>query len=339
MDDRFWNRTEPPAPFFYLGRFPIHVTGLIILAHVVAIVIHALTGNQLQLQLLFDPARVFESGKIWLYITHPFSEFPTINWALGLWFFWYYGSKVEEVLGRRNFGRLFFAWIVGPAVIMSLIYWAGRLSSYEDRVMGFAPLLWTDSFLGKETSFTAIFTFLVFVRMFPNAPFIVFGFPVKWLGLIGALLQILQYVMFRAWWHVGIFFAFLFITRALLGRLAMLPDLNLWNELTWGNKVVDFPRQPKEPSRERARSVERDTAKRPAAQAKSQAGAGALPYQAKLKYVSPAVVPNSDMATVDDILEKISREGVGSLTASERAILESASQKLAQRDHKDGRPK
>lgn len=335
MDDS-WNRSSP-APYFYLGRFPIHMTGLIILAHVAAMLVHAFTANAFQPRLGFMAGPTFEEGQIWGFVTHALRDTPSLGWAIGLWVFYYYGSKVEENVGRLNFGLLFLGWIAGPPIFLSLVYGVGRLAESSlgwGRDLGL--LSWQNTQPGLCFSFTAMFTFLAFVRMFPNSSLFFLGFPAKWAGLVLVFLQVIMFVMMRSWLNLGIFLACMAITKMVLARLVWLPEMNLWEELNGGGKVLEFPRQPSKPSSSghvKMQRASRDTEKRSASPPVKNASS--LPYQAKLKYESAAATTTSDMATVDEILEKISKEGVASLTPSERLILQSASQKLVQRDHKD----
>ena len=105
-------------PLFTLGKFPIHVTGLIVLLQIVGMLAVVVSQGKLLPWVDFIPKTILE-GHVWRFATYAFFEIPTIWFVIGCVFFFRFGSQVEHSIGRKSFVLLCVSLLLaGPAIIM-----------------------------------------------------------------------------------------------------------------------------------------------------------------------------------------------------------------------------
>jgi membrane associated rhomboid family serine protease len=120
------------------------------------------------------------AGELWRLVTWPIATNPSI-WALiSLAFFWIFGHRIEEMVGRTRFTRLVAILIVMPAIVVTVLG-ISRGGSVGIGLLGTAMLC-------------------IFAADQPNAPFF-FGIPAWVIAVIFVAIDVLQYVGNR-WWGV-----------------------------------------------------------------------------------------------------------------------------------------
>ena len=179
MTGRFQLNFPEPRPrdgWFKLGGFDVTTTALLVGLGVLSMFAYAVSPSALN-NLVFLPDLVLE-GEVWRLITWPIATDPTI-WALiSLVFFWIFGHRVEEMVGRGRFTRLILILVVFPTVVVTVLQISGALA------------------VGIGLLGTAMLC--IFAADQPNAPFF-FGIPAWVIAIIFVALDVLQYVGLRAW--------------------------------------------------------------------------------------------------------------------------------------------
>jgi len=264
--------------------------------------------------LAFDTRLAF-SGQVWRFVTYMFLHSTSSIWhiVLNMFMLWMFGPRIEEVWGQRTFLIYYFVCGIGGA----LTYGAFALVGLQ-----------ADAYMVGASG--AIFGLLLaFGVTYPDAVILIFfiiPMRAKYAVMIFGLIELVSVPRAGNVAHLahlgGMLFGYLFLLWATGGRVGRIPrvprlgggsrpraagydrsargggGLGTWIR-SWRTrmriKVVDG---------QRSRS---STVKTPAG------GNGGLSRE--------------DREQVDRILEKISREGLQSLTAEEQEVLRRASRK------------
>lgn len=179
MTGRFQLNFPEPRPrdgWFKLGGFDVTTTALLVGLGVISMFAYAVSPDAL-LNLVFFPELVRE-GEIWRLVTWPIATEPSIWAVISLVFFWIFGHRIEEMIGRVRFTRLVLILIVFPAVVVTVLLISGA-AAVGIGLLGTAMLC-------------------IFAADQPNAPFF-FGIPAWLIAVIFVALDVLQYVGLRAW--------------------------------------------------------------------------------------------------------------------------------------------
>lgn len=181
MTGRFQLNFPEPRPrdgWFKLGGFDVTTTALLVGLGVLSMFAYAISPSSLS-NLGFVPELV-RDGELWRLLTWPIATDPSI-WALiSLAFFWIFGHRIEEMIGRTRFTRLVMILIVFPAIVVTVLG-ISRGGAVGIGLLGTAMLV-------------------IFAADQPNAPFF-FGIPAWVIAVIFVALDVLQYVGNR-WWGV-----------------------------------------------------------------------------------------------------------------------------------------
>jgi len=176
---RFQLNFPEPRPrdgWFKLGGFDVTTTALLVGLGIISMFAYAISPGAL-FNLVFIPELV-RQGELWRLVTWPIATDPTI-WALiSLVFFWIFGHRIEEMIGRTRFTRLVLMLVVFPAVVVTVLQISGA-AAVGIGLLGTAMLC-------------------IFAADQPNAPFF-FGIPAWVIAVIFVALDVLQYVGMRAW--------------------------------------------------------------------------------------------------------------------------------------------
>ena len=179
MTGRFQLNFPEPRPrdgWFKLGGFDVTTTALLVGLGVLSMFAYAISPDAL-FKLAFIPEFV-RDGEFWRLITWPIATDPSI-WALiSLAFFWIFGHRIEEMVGRARFTRLAVILIVFPAIVVTVLGISGG-GAVGIGLLGTAMLC-------------------IFAADQPNAPFF-FGIPAWVIAVIFVALDVLQYVGNRTW--------------------------------------------------------------------------------------------------------------------------------------------
>jgi membrane associated rhomboid family serine protease len=171
---RFQLNFPEPRPrdgWFKLGGFDVTTTALLVGLGVLSMFAYAVSPSALG-NLVFFPAEV-RAGELWRLVTWPVATDPSIWAAISLVFFWIFGHRVEEMVGRIRYTRLVLILIVFPATVVTVLTFSGA-AAVGIGLLGTAMLC-------------------IFAADQPNAPFF-FGIPAWLIAVIFVALDVLQYL-------------------------------------------------------------------------------------------------------------------------------------------------
>ena len=265
-------------PVAWMGRYPIHVTTLLVMVHVACMILGcfllAFGGGSFLGVLAFDSAQVISNLHFWQIATYAFVHSPSgIIWfAIEMYMLFAFGREVERFIGRRAFVALYLLLLLVPTMLLTI--WG----------------LWQRTGLaGSATIHFGIF--IAFAAIYPNVELFL-RVLAKWVALIFVAAYSLQLLAYHGWselvvlWiSVGLAYGFV----QLRGAGPELAWLTGWTG-RWRSKralrVVPSPE------------------------------------------VRRVVEPENIYESIDPVLDKISKSGIGSLTASERRALDRARNRL-----------
>jgi membrane associated rhomboid family serine protease len=265
-------------PVGWVGRYPIYVTTLILIAHVACMIAGCLliafgAGSFLEL-LTFDSAQVLYGGRLWQIVTYAFVHSPNalIWFAIEMYMLFAFGREVERFIGRRAFIGLYLLLLLTPPILLSI--WG----------------IWQRAGLaGSATIHFGIF--IAFAAIYPNVELFL-RVLAKWVALILTAAYSLQLLAYHVWSELAVLWISVGLAYAFVQLRGAGPEaiwLREW-QARWRSKrsLSVVPRPP-------ARRV---------------------------------VEPENIYESIDPVLDKISKSGIGSLTASERRALDRARDRL-----------
>ena len=177
-------------PVAWMGRYPIHVTTLLVMIHVVCMIIGCLliavgAGSFLGV-LTFDSAQVLQGGRVWQIATYALVHSPSalIWFAIEMYMLFAFGREVERFIGRRAFIALYLLLLLVPPLFLTV--WG----------------LWQRTGLaGSATIHFAIF--IAFAAIYPNVELFL-RIMAKWVALIFVAAYSLQLLAYHGWSELAV---------------------------------------------------------------------------------------------------------------------------------------
>lgn len=309
----------PPAVFLLL------VVNLAV--YVLQLVTRGLGGvDPLVAWFSFVPGLAINKLQVWRFVTYMFLHGPLFHLLFNMLGLWLFGSRLEQYWGTRTFMRYYFVCGIGGA----LLYGVFSLSGIE----AFFPMLGASGaiygiLLAFGIAFPAAIIFVFFIPMPARVAVIIFfglsvmqGFGGRGPGDNVAHLA-----------HLGGMVAgFIFMWIYTGGRPSQVPRLPRRGGARGGYRSVNGPSDPHRRSAGQGGLM-------------AQLYRGFVRWRTRLRLKLVDGKPgdsgrgdrgngrprrsdgNPDLQRVDEILEKISREGLKSLTPEEQEILRRASKK------------
>lgn len=265
-------------PVTWVGRYPIHVTTLLVAIHVACMVIAcfllALGGGAALNLLQFDSAAVLHGGAVWQVFTYAFVHSPSslIWFAIEMYMLFVFGREVERFIGRRAYIALYLLLLLAPSFLLTVWGLGQRAGMAGSLALHFG-------------------IFIAFATIYPNVEMFL-RIMAKWVALILIGAYTLQLLAYHVWSEMAVLWlsiaaAFLFI------QLRGVESEFVW----WNNLKAIWQPKPKfhvVPPTSAGRTAE----------------------------------PENVIESIDPLLDKISKLGLGSLTASERRALDRARARL-----------
>ena len=293
-------------PLFWVRGRPVHVTTLIVVTHILTMIgcclIRGLGNLEPMTSLGFDSSAVL-GGQIWRVFTYAFVHFPSLWFAVNMFFLFFFGREVERYFGRKVFASLYVGLLfTAPVVLLCMHFFMA-----PTRV----PLMLVDS------SVVDFGVFLVFVTIYPSVQFF-FGIAAVWLAAASLAIYTLAFFAYHQWSELTALWstaatAFLGTRYASMGSEAF-AFFNLRQHL---------------PPREAPRGVKPRLQPRRAVDTPAHAGK----VVGSLGSLPGSVDRGEDVhESIDPLLDKISKHGLASLTNSERAALERARVSLLRKE-------
>lgn len=263
-------------PVTWVGRYPVHVTTLLVALHSLAAVIACFLtfgGGGILNALMFDSALVL-NGWVWQIATYAFVHPPSgLLWfAIEMYMLFMFGREVERFIGRRAFITLYLLLLLTPTLLLTLWGLGERTGIAGSSAVHFG-------------------IFVAFATIYPRVEMFL-RIMAKWVAVVLGAILTLQLFASRAWPELAVLWlsvggAFAFIRLRGIG-----PELEWWTNLR-----ERFQPKPK------FQVVPRESPRR-------------------------VVEPENVYESIDPLLEKISKSGINSLTASERRALDRARTQL-----------
>ena len=304
-----WERSSfnpGQRPLFYIGMMPVYITTMIILVHIALLIVAAIggSGGSTWSPFTFQANEVVEQGKLWKLVTYAFYSPAELIFsvAIGLVFFYLFGIHVEKYLGSKDYLKLYGVLLIVPPVVFSILYLLlGRQHLF--------PLY------SSRTIYLSIF--LAFAFIFPNAQML-FGFLAKWMAAFVVAVYTLQLIAFRDGLDLFVMWFRIILTYVTLRRLGLSARFPAFED-----GLLNL--LPKRKSKGYWSSKRKLKVVKGGKKKKSI-------YKSKLAPMVSMPRTKAPVASVDHLLEKISKTGIGSLTEAERKELESASSELSDND-------
>ncbi|SDT85709.1 Membrane associated serine protease, rhomboid family [Verrucomicrobium sp. GAS474] len=176
-----------------------------------------------------------------------------------------------------------------------LVLYAGLTIVPALLLCGVAFLTHTPNFYAGATNINLAF-FMAFALIFPEAPMFFFGIPAKWMAIAWTAVLTLIYIAAHEWTYLMVMWVSIGVAFAVL----RFPFLGEWLQ------ALKERQEEARLARQRAKAAALQAEKKAAEEVRHQ--------------------------SIDQILEKISKTGMQSLTRDERAVLEEARKELLRRD-------
>jgi hypothetical protein len=273
--------------WFRLGSLEVTTSVLVVVLSIVSVVEWAFEGNAgvVQSELSLTPDDVV-TGRIWQLLTWPLA-YPYgvgLFGILAIAFFWYFGTQIESLLGKKKM-----AWFLGMVTVGLGLIWVLLVE-----LTGISNGVLSGAFQLNGINQLELMVLLVFIAEYPQIRFF-FNIPGWVIGVVIIAIYVLGYVGNRQW---------LYLINFLLGLLLTALVARAWGLMSeWGRiPRLRFRRSPRS-RRQRKRSSSGPTVVQG-------------PWQ-------PAETPpvSRDQAALDALLDKISAGGMDSLTDGEREQL------------------
>jgi hypothetical protein len=273
--------------WFRLGSIEVTTSVLVIVLSIASVIEWAFEGNSgaVQSELSLTPDDVV-TGRIWQLLTWPLA-YPYgvgLFGILAIAFFWYFGTQIESLLGKKKM-----AWFLGMITVGLGLIWVLLVE-----LTGISNGVLSGAFQLNGINQLELMVLLVFIAEYPQIRFF-FNIPGWVIGVVIIAIYVLGYVGNRQW---------LYLINFLLGLLLTALVARAWGLMSeWGRiPQVRLRRNPR-PQRQRKRSSSGPTVVQG-------------PWQ-------PAETPpvSRDQAALDALLDKISASGMDSLSDGEREQL------------------
>lgn len=267
MSGFFAARNSSGDPWFRVGRVEFGTVMLVTAVVIVSWLAYALCPAFSDLLALYPELLV--EGQLWRLVTWPLNNAPGLWPVLTLFFFWYFGSELEQSIGRKRM-----AWLL-----------VGIWGSLTVAAMATGLLLGGGYGMGG-IGVIQFAILLLWIAEYPDRRFI-FNIPAWLFGLVLVGLQVLQAVAARdlgGLISLGLGLALIAVAARRSGLLAA------YSWIPGG--------------RTRAKARETTVRRRPAR--------GAAKQESRA---------TSDRERLDELLDQINDQGIGSLTDAQRKEL------------------
>lgn len=177
MSGLFASRGPVGEPWFRIGRLEVGTVMFVVLL-VVGSWVAWVFNPALPLVLGYSPSAL-GSGEVWRLVTWPLANELGLWEVLGVFLFWYFGTELEQQIGRRQT-----VWLLAGI-------WASLTAAST-----VAGLLLTDQWLAG-IGLVQFVILLLWIAEYPSRPFF-FGIPAWVVGVVLVGVQALGMVAYRA---------------------------------------------------------------------------------------------------------------------------------------------
>jgi len=276
--------------WFTVGNIDVTTTAFLVGVGVISLFVYAVSPSAVA-NLVFFPEFV-RQGEVWRLATWPFVSQPSIWVLISMFFFWFFGHIVEEMVGRIRYTRMVAAIVIAPTLFVSIV---GDLATAPEAGL---------NLLGTVM-------LVIFAVENPNAPFF-FGIPAWVIASVFVGLDVLGYAGNRWWGTLVVLLLAIGIALFSIRQWGFADRLDFIPRLGSGSKHS-------RPTRSRSGRIKRPTRK-PAQRV--------VPGPWEPPAGAPSAETAAMQAELDRLLDKISSEGLDALSRSEKERLNELSKRL-----------
>lgn len=302
-------------PLARINGYPIYLSTAIVGVLSVMMVVCAFGGSAVMERLGFFPGLPDTEWELWRWVSYPAVALPSIWFVIEMFLLFRFGGELERIFGRKAFIRLMAGLVLMPPLLLTLANWA------------LPPALWSAASRMRPlagTEMSGFCVFLGFALLYPGA---VFFSSLPWLTAkvvapIFLVIQVLQFIARGDRAGLVLFLANCVLTYAVLRHAGLSPRF----EAITGALREAMPQRLALPGAAQSPSQANlpGSPRRRVVADKSPAGT----YQPKIKPREDLYPEKKAVREIDQLLDKIGREGLASLTPEEREALQRASAKL-----------
>lgn len=294
-------------PWFRVGQVDVTTPVLVVSLCLFSMVLRAVSLDAWLELPLRSGLNELTSGEVWRIVTWPLANEVSLWVVITLAVFWYFGTQIEGLMGRRRF-----LWLLGLLTVIP-----GLVGTFLDLPQaGIRPVEFG--------------VFLVFIAEYPFIRFF-FGIPAWVLGAVFLGIEVLQIMSYSS--RAGDELIFLFVTLAVAALTAR--AFGLVASLSFVPRIPLPSEKPKPPpwssaARKSGRGRGRRSGRSPRTTGDIVEGpwSGSGPGRPNLP--APPADPG-DEAELDVLLDKINAGGIDSLTGAEKRRLNELSKRLRDR--------
>jgi membrane associated rhomboid family serine protease len=296
---------------------------------------------------------VYRSGFVWQILTWPFASLASVRGALGLFFFWSFGKILEDQIGPSRYLKMLglVTAVMGTfALLLDLVFVdGGAISSLFQgseasalralQSVSYYPILVGPSLIALGVAVCVAWEFPQ-IRTF-------FEIPIRFLVAAFVAIEVLQTVGSSYWIHLA------HVALVIAASLMMLKSFGMGTELPAWVPRIPLPvswtgvRNYSSPGRGSSSlsggasgklksKMKRGSSGSVVTGPWGEQGTGTASPSASGSSSTPrtSAMTRADREEVDGLLDKIAREGMGSLSNDEKARLEEASRRLRDTDNR-----
>lgn len=294
--------------WFKIGSIDMTTTAIVVALGLASMVLYAIDPTTAYYGAFISP--LVREGELWRLFTWPLVNPPDIWILIGLVFFWWVGHQVEDQIGRKPYTWLLAAMTVLPAVFVTLLNVTNALTDAR----------WAA--YSSSVSLLSLGLLCVFALDRPNAPFF-FNIPAWVIAAAFVAIEALQLIGARAWAQLTL--GALVIVVACFGA----AQRGMLAEFEWIPRIAALGPGPQSPYGEMgsARPKAKRFGKGRRSKSKGGSTANSTVVSGPWKGASGGPTP-LEQAELDVLLDRISADGIDSLTKHEKERLNALSKRM-----------
>lgn len=208
--------SDDDQPVTWVGRYPVHVTTLLVGLHAFAAVVACFLtfgGGGILGHLMFDSALVLGRGEAWQLLSYAFVHPPSgLLWFLiEMYMLYVFGREVERFIGQRAFIMLYAVLLLAPVALLTI--WG----LWERTGIAGSPALHFGVFVAFATIYPRVEMFL--------------RIEAKWVALALAGIYTLQLFAFHAWSQLAVLWVSIATAFFFLRMRGVGPEIEWWTAL------------------------------------------------------------------------------------------------------------
>jgi hypothetical protein len=181
MSDRFWPVHSEQEPWFRIGQLEVTTTALVAAVVVLFWPVWALAGGGAFTGATMYAPELLAGGQLWRLVSWPIAEGPSLWGVIGVAMLWYFGTMIEQQIGRTRMAWLF----AGIWLSITVAYTA-------------VALVFASSAALAGVGIIQLLMLLLWIAEYPTVRFL-FNIPAWVVGVVIVGIQVLGMLGYRQW--------------------------------------------------------------------------------------------------------------------------------------------